>query len=105
MKISLPRFSFRLSVMERLLRCRFCISKSCREPKMLALGSLPGVGSILITSAPKSASWRTHVGPERTRDRSSTRKRERAEEAGWWGMEILRKEGAESGTQSTHFNY
>jgi len=34
----------------------------------------PGSGgsSILITLAPQSASWRTQVGPERTRVRSST---------------------------------
>ncbi len=37
--------------------------------------------SILMTSAPQSASWRTQVGPERTRVRSSTVKRVRALEA------------------------
>src|ERR1022692_2762829 len=34
-----------------------------------------------MTLAPQSASWRTQVGPERTRVRSSTVKRERAWEA------------------------
>ena len=34
--------------------------------------------SILMTLAPQSASWRTQVGPERTRVRSRTVKRERA---------------------------
>src|SRR6266568_8479221 len=42
--------------------------------------------SILMTSAPKSASWRTQVGPARTRERSRTRKRASAVEAGTWGM-------------------
>ena len=37
-----------------------------------------GGASILMTLAPQSASWRTQVGPERTRVRSSTVKRERA---------------------------
>src|SRR5260370_34325562 len=34
--------------------------------------------SILMTLAPQSASWRTQVGPERTRVRSSTVKRDKA---------------------------
>src|SRR5262245_58157914 len=34
-----------------------------------------------MTLAPQSASWRTQVGPDRTRVRSRTVKRERAEEA------------------------
>ena len=37
--------------------------------------------SILMTLAPQSASWRTQVGPDRTRVRSRTVKRERAWEA------------------------
>src|SRR5659263_618560 len=37
--------------------------------------------SILMTLAPQSPSWRTAVGPERTRVRSRTVKRERAWEA------------------------
>src|SRR4029078_10175336 len=37
--------------------------------------------SILMTLAPQSASWRTQVGPERTRVGSRTVRRERAEEA------------------------
>src|SRR6185312_5049713 len=37
--------------------------------------------SILMTLAPQSASWRTQVGPDRTRVKSRTVKRERAEEA------------------------
>ena len=43
----------------------------------------PGSGgnSILITLAPQSASWRTQVGPERTRVRSRTVKRSSAREA------------------------
>jgi hypothetical protein len=39
-----------------------------------------------ITSAPKSASMRTQVGPARARDRSSTRNRERALEALIFGI-------------------
>src|SRR4051812_30012758 len=42
--------------------------------------------SILMTFAPQSASWRTQVGPERTRVRSSTVKRESARDAGLNGM-------------------
>ena len=40
-----------------------------------------GGASILMTRAPQSASWRTQVGPARTRVRSSTLKRESALEA------------------------
>src|SRR6185503_1040842 len=39
-----------------------------------------------ITSAPQSASWRAAVGPARTWVRSRTRKRDKAGEAGMWGM-------------------
>jgi hypothetical protein len=64
--------------MLRLLRCRFWKSEPSRGPP---IGSSPpkcGGVSILMTLAPQSASWRTQVGPERTRVRSSTVKRERA---------------------------
>src|SRR6202007_475474 len=43
--------------------------------------STPGGVSILMTLAPQSASWRTQVGPERTRVRSSTVKRASAFDA------------------------
>src|SRR5687768_11205378 len=72
--------------MARLLRCRFCMSGPWRGPPMPSFGSTPGGDSILITSAPKSANWRTQVGPARTRDRSRMRKRSRAEEAAMRGM-------------------
>src|SRR5258708_3044520 len=85
MKIATPSLSFRLSVIERLLRCRFWKSGPWRGPPIVSLSTLGGV-SILITSAPKSASWRTQVGPARTRERSRTRKRASAVEAGTWGM-------------------
>src|SRR5437870_4957065 len=85
MKMATPSFSLRLSVIERLFRCRFWKSGPWRGPPMVSASTEGGV-SILITSAPKSASWRTHVGPARTRDRSRTRKRESAVEAGTWGM-------------------
>src|SRR6185295_17373797 len=73
--------AFKLSVMLRLLRCRFWKSDPSRGPPS---GSPPpgsGGNSILITLAPQSASWRTQVGPERTRVRSSTVKRSSAREA------------------------
>src|SRR5258705_4341128 len=85
MKIATPSFSFRLSVIERLLRCRFWKSGPSRGPPMVSASRLGGV-SIFTTSAPKSASWRTQVGPARTRERSRTRKRASAVEAGTWGM-------------------
>src|SRR5687767_10053628 len=72
--------------MERLLRCRFCMSGPSRGPPMASFGSTPGGDSILITSAPKSANWRTQVGPARTRDRSRMRKRSSALEAAMRGM-------------------
>src|SRR6266853_5198955 len=84
MKIATPSLSFRLRVIERLLRCRFWKSGPSRGPPMGA--SMPGGDSIFITSAPKSASCLTHVGPARTRERSRTRKRASAVEAGTWGM-------------------
>src|SRR6266853_3648439 len=84
MKIAMPSLSFRLRVIERLLRCRFWKSGPSRGPPMGA--SMPGGDSILITSAPKSASCLTQVGPARTRERSRTRKRASAVEAGTWGM-------------------
>src|SRR2546423_15196104 len=85
MKIATPSFAFRLRVIERLLRCRFWKSGPSRGPPIVSLPTLGGV-SILITSAPKSASCRTQVGPARTRDRSRTRKRASAVEAGTGGM-------------------
>src|SRR5215475_1168041 len=42
-----------------------------------------------MTLAPQSANWRTQVGPERTRVRSSTVKRERAFEARGNGIRQL----------------
>ena len=64
---------FRLSVRLRLLRCRFWKS----GPSAPAAGGVdagPPGASILITSAPQSASWRTAVGPARCAVRSSTLK-------------------------------
>src|SRR6476646_7931833 len=65
--------------MLRLLRCRFWKSEPSRGPPGASPASA-GI-SILMTLAPQSASWRTQVGPERTRVRSRTVKRERASEA------------------------
>src|SRR5262249_9622092 len=78
LKITSPSGALRLRLSDRLLRCRFCMSKPCRSPPMPSLGSTPGGASILSTSAPKSAKMRTHVGPARTRVRSSTRRLDRA---------------------------
>src|SRR5215471_10439407 len=71
----------RLSVMLRLLRWRFWKSEPSRGPPSWSppLGS--GGSSILMTLAPQSASWRTQVGPERTRVRSRTVKRSSAVDA------------------------
>ena len=65
------------------------MSGPSRGPPMLSFGSTPGGDSILITSAPKSANWRTQVGPARTRVRSRMRRRESAEEAAMAGMGIF----------------
>src|ERR1700686_5403182 len=76
-----PSGDFRLSVMLRLLRCRFWKSEPSRGPPGPSPDSICGGISILITLAPQSASWRTQVGPDRTRVKSSTVKRVRAFEA------------------------
>src|SRR5262249_33720233 len=83
MRLNAARASgaLRLSVMLRLLRCRFWKSDPSRGPPS---GSLPpgsGGNSILMTLAPQSASWRTQVGPARTRVRSRTVNRSSAREA------------------------
>ena len=70
--------------MLRLLRCRFRKSEPSRGPPMLSPGA-SGI-STLMTLAPQSASWRTQVGPARTRVRSITVKRFKASEAGLNGI-------------------
>src|SRR5262249_24248199 len=87
LKITSPSGALRLRLRDRLLRCRFCISKPCRSPPMPSLGSTPGGASILRTSAPKSAKIRTQVGPARTRVRSSKRRLDRALEARGGGID------------------
>src|SRR5215468_7032920 len=76
MKIAWPSGLLRLSVIAFLLRCKFWKSKPWR---VLPVASLPPAdgASILITSAPQSASWRTAVGPARCAVRSITRMWER----------------------------
>src|SRR5262252_4002337 len=69
--MSRPSVLLRLRVMARLLRCRFWKSKPWRLPPTTSPWAEPG-GSILITAAPQSASWRTAVGPARCAVRSST---------------------------------
>src|SRR3984957_7012494 len=81
-----PSGDLRFSVMLRLLRCRFWKSDPSRGPPRPSPDSICGGISILMTLAPQSASWRTQVGPDRTRVRSSTVKRERAFEALGVGM-------------------
>src|SRR5580693_7262600 len=76
-----PSGDLRFSVMLRLLRCRFWKSEPSRGPPRPSPDSICGGISILMTLAPQSASWRTQVGPDRTRVRSSTVKRARAFEA------------------------
>src|SRR5690242_7987976 len=86
----MPCGDFRSSVMLRLLRCRFWKSALLRGPPGPSPFSRCGGVSILMTLAPQSASWRTQVGPERTRVRSRTVKRERAWEALGDDIEKLR---------------
>src|SRR6266446_6568470 len=71
MKIAWPCGLLRLSVIAFLLRCRFWKSKPWRWPPMASVLPSEG-GSILITCAPQSASWRTAVGPARCAVRSRT---------------------------------
>src|SRR4029079_1437344 len=88
--------AFKLSVMLRLLRCRFWKSDPSRGPPSGSPPQCSGGNSILITLAPQSASWRTQVGPERTRVRSSTAKRERAWAARGKDNSELRRAGQRS---------
>src|SRR5580658_1216617 len=81
MKISCPSLLLRLSVIERLLRCRFWKSGPSRRLPVASVCS-PGC-SILMTSAPQSASWRTAVGPARWAVRSRTVKPLSGSEGMW----------------------
>src|SRR3954470_16457168 len=76
-----PSGDFRFSVIERLLRCRFWKSEPSRGPPIPSPSLMCSGISILMQFAPQSASWRTQVGPARTRVRSSTVKRLSAVEA------------------------
>src|SRR2546430_1149636 len=80
LKMATPSGSRRLSVIPRLLRCRFWKSKPWRLPPMPSPVRPPGI-SILIARAPQSTSWRTHVGPARARVRSRTERRARGRAA------------------------
>src|SRR3984893_9067745 len=71
-KIAWPSSLFRLSVIARLLRWRFWISGPSRRLPVASTNSPDG--SILMTWAPQSASWRTAVGPARCAVKSRTRK-------------------------------
>src|SRR4051794_9892193 len=73
MKIAWPSGLLRLSVSDCLLRWRFWKSNPWRAPPIASV-LLPGSAgcSILITSAPQSASCRTAVGPARCAVRSRT---------------------------------
>src|SRR5690349_13945668 len=90
-----PRSSFRFSVMARLLRCKFWKSDPRRGPPGCSPPESSVSASILTTLAPQSASCRTQVGPDRTRVRSSTVKRDRASEA--CGKGIVKGSGSDCG--------
>src|SRR5436189_271461 len=64
LKMATPSGSRRLSVIPRLLRCRFWKSKPWRLPRMPSPVRPPGI-SLFIARAAQSTSWRTHVGPAR----------------------------------------
>src|SRR5882672_12695210 len=86
MKIAWPSLLLRLSVIAFLLRCRFWKSKPWRWPpiaSVLAPSAVGGGGSILITCAPQSASWRTAVGPARCAVRSRTEMWDRGRAVMW----------------------
>src|SRR3954451_20944997 len=70
MKIARPSLVFRFSESDRLLRCKFWKSGPSRRLPVASVCS-PGI-SILMTSAPQSASCRTAVGPARCAVRSRT---------------------------------
>src|SRR6266404_434885 len=82
-----PLGSLRLSVIARLLRCKFWKSEPWRGPPGCSPPASSINASILTTLAPQSASCRTQVGPARTRVRSSTVKRDRACEARGKGIQ------------------
>src|SRR6266446_3306135 len=71
-KIARPSSLFRFNVIARLLRWRFWKSGPSRRLPVASTSSPDG--SILITRAPQSASWRTAVGPARCAVKSRTRK-------------------------------
>src|ERR1700722_470934 len=71
--------------MSRLLRCLFWKSASWRPA--ISAGS-PG-RSILMTSAPQSASCRTQTGPARAWVKSRTTRSCKAREAGLYGMATI----------------
>src|SRR5438552_16769116 len=85
-----PAGDLRLSVMLRLLRCRFWKSELSRGPPGPSPSSSCGGVSILMTLAPQSARWGTQVGPDRTRVRARTVKRSSAREAFGNGTNALR---------------
>src|ERR1700753_346070 len=87
MNTSRPPGPFKLSVMARLLRYKFGKSEPERGPPGCSPEASAIRASILTTLAPQSASCRTQVGPERTRVRSSTVKRDRACEARGKGIQ------------------
>src|SRR3972149_5524570 len=70
-RISMPRGCLRSSVIARLFRWRFRKS----NPIAVESPSISSRASTLMAAAPRSASWRTAVGPERARVRSMTVRR------------------------------
>src|SRR5262249_7465507 len=85
-RISRPSSLFRLSVMARLLRCRFWKSEPSRRPTSSPASLSSGGGSTRITSAPQSASVRTQEGPARAKVRSMTLKRDNGSEGALCGV-------------------
>src|SRR6266478_4010327 len=71
-KIARPSSLLRFNVIARLLRCKFWKSGPSRRLPVASTNSPEG--SILITWAPQSASWRTAVGPARWAVKSTTKK-------------------------------
>src|ERR1700753_3239144 len=86
MKVSRPLGLLRLSVIARLLRCKFWKSDPRRAPPSCSPPASSSSASTLMTLAPQAARWRTQVGAERARVRSSTVRRYRACEACGIGM-------------------
>ena len=81
-----PSGSFKFKDRDRLFRWRFWKSEFSLAPPICSPPVKFSGISTLMTLAPQSANWRTHVGPERTRVRSKTVNRLSAAEAKGMGI-------------------